>query len=71
MPLMCNNKLFKTMPSVVVATWEIMKEHGTRVFQNTAIRKFDPTPLLGQIKEETNDTVLGRSKKLAQIIPNI
>ena len=44
------------MPSVVVATWEIMKEHGTRVFQNTAIRKFDPTPLLGQIKEETNDS---------------
>jgi hypothetical protein len=36
-----------------------------------AIRKFDPTPLLGQIKEETNDMVLGRSKKFAQIIPNI
>jgi hypothetical protein len=41
-----------------------MKEHGTQVFQNKAIRKFDQTQLLWQIKEGTNGMVLGRSKTL-------
>jgi hypothetical protein len=51
-----------------------MKEHGTgiQVFENTAIKKLDPTPLpKGRLKKKLMTWFLAAAKGSIQIIPNI
>ena len=68
----CNDKIFRIISSVVLATLEVMEQvHGARVFYNREITKVDPNTLLDKIKKEISDLGLSRSKRFRSNIPSM